>query len=105
MNKSTVPTPDEIWSVLATIPDPEFGLSIVDLGLIYDVRISGAEINVTMTLTSQGCPAGAMIHDGVRVALGAMDGVTDVRVALVWEPVWTPERLTAAARAHLGWKE
>ncbi len=97
-------TADNIWSVLATIPDPEFGLNIVDMGLIYDVRLDGANVAVAMTLTSPGCPAGEMIFEGVKAALAALSGVGEVHVDLVWEPAWTPDRLTAAARDFLGWK-
>jgi metal-sulfur cluster biosynthetic enzyme len=104
MNQLTPISTEQIWSVLATIPDPEFGLSVVDLGLIYDVRLNGSDVHVVMTLTSEGCPAGAMIHDGIRVALGGLEGVGAVQVDLVWEPAWSPERLTEAAREHLGWK-
>lgn len=101
---NTVITTEEIWRVLATIPDPEFGLSIVDLGLVYDVKTDGRDIAVAMTLTSPACPAGGMIHDGVQAALSAMAGAGKVSVELVWEPGWTPECLTAAARTHLGWQ-
>lgn len=94
-----------VWSVLATILDPEFGLNIVDLGLIYDVTLAGDEVRVAMTLTSPGCPAGEMIHGGVQRALEEMPGVGAMRVDLVWEPAWTPAMLTAAAREHLGWTE
>lgn len=104
MNQLTPISTEQIWSVLATIPDPEFGLSVVDLGLIYDVQLNGNAVHVVMTLTSQGCPAGAMIHDGIRVALGGLEGVGEVQVDLVWEPAWSPERLTATARDHLGWR-
>lgn len=103
MNQVSPISIEQIWSVLATIPDPEFGLSVVDLGLIYDVQLNGNDIRVVMTLTSQGCPAGEMIHDGIRVALGGLEGVGTVHVELVWEPAWSPEMLTAAARQHLGW--
>jgi metal-sulfur cluster biosynthetic enzyme len=96
-------TTEDIWRVLATIPDPEFGLSIVDLGLIYDVTTDGRDVAVAMTLTSPSCPAGGMIHDGVQAALAALPGAAAVRVELVWEPAWTPECLTEAAREHLGW--
>jgi metal-sulfur cluster biosynthetic enzyme len=105
MNEVSSITTEQIWSVLATIPDPEFGLSVVDLGLIYDVRLNGSDIHVVMTLTSEGCPAGAMIHDGIRVALSGLEGVGAVQVDLVWEPAWSPERLTEAAREHLGWRK
>lgn len=93
-----------VWKTLSTVPDPEFGLSIVDLGLVYDVKTNGRDIDVTMTLTSQGCPASGMIFDGVKAALALLPGVGEVRAELVWEPAWTPEMLTPAAREHLGWE-
>jgi metal-sulfur cluster biosynthetic enzyme len=96
---------DEIWRVLATILDPEFGINLVDLGLIYDVTIDGADVRIAMTLTSAGCPAGEMMLDGVQRAVEGMPGVGTVRVDLVWEPAWTPGMLSAEARAQLGWKE
>ncbi|ACB74188.1 metal-sulfur cluster assembly factor [Opitutus terrae] len=96
---------DLIWRTLGTIPDPEFGLSIVDLGLVYSVETNGHDIGVTMTFTSPGCPAGGMILEGTRTALAALPGAQEVRVEVVWEPPWTPERLTPEGRAHLGWQE
>ena len=98
------PGTDEVWRVLATILDPEFGINLVDLGLIYDVALEGADVRVAMTLTSAGCPAGDMMLGGVQHAVEALPGVGAVRVDLVWEPAWTPEMLSAEARAQLGWK-
>lgn len=95
--------PEEVWKTLSTIPDPEFGVGIVDLGLIYDVRVEGACIHVAMTLTTPSCPAGSMIFSGVKAALEAMPGVEEAKVELVWEPRWTTDMITAAGREHLGW--
>lgn len=99
----TTPTTDEAWRVLATILDPEFGINLVDLGLIYDVTLDGADLRVAMTLTSAGCPAGELILGGAQRALEGLPGVGAVRVELVWEPAWTPEMLSPAARTQLGW--
>lgn len=85
------------------VSDPEFGVSIEDLGLIYDITIDGGRVVVTMTLTSMYCPAGDVILAGVKSAAEAVPGVTGAEVVLVWEPLWTPERLSNAARVHLGW--
>lgn len=104
MNQISPISIDQIWSVLATIPDPEFGLSVVDLGLIYDVQLNGNDLRVVMTLTSQGCPAGQMIHDGIRFALNSIERVGTVDIELVWEPAWSPEMLTPTGREHLGWR-
>jgi metal-sulfur cluster biosynthetic enzyme len=94
-----------IWQSLATILDPEFGISIVDLGLIYSVECTEGKAHVVMTLTTPTCPSGAWIHGGVEQALRALPAVQDVRVDLVFEPVWNPTMLSGDARRHLGWPE
>lgn len=102
MSTSTV-TADAVWQTLATIMDPEFGISIVDLGLIYSVECSGDRVSVVMTLTTPTCPSGAWIHDGVKAALQQMPGVAEAKVDLVFEPAWNTDMLTADARQMLGW--
>jgi metal-sulfur cluster biosynthetic enzyme len=88
---------------LRGVKDPELGLNIIDIGLVYDVTVSEAgEAHVTMTLTSPGCPAGAEIMDDVRTTLTDLEGITAVEVELVWEPYWTPERMDPRVRAFLG---
>ncbi|HYP18068.1 MAG TPA: metal-sulfur cluster assembly factor [Opitutus sp.] len=96
---------DKVWDVLRTILDPEFGLNIVDLGLIYDVAVRDSAVRVAMTLTSPACPVGDMMVRGVTAALTALPGAGQVDVDLVWEPAWSPALLTDAARQHLGWGE
>ncbi len=90
---------------LATILDPEFGLSIVELGLIYEVQLSETQVTAVMTLTSPYCPAGDVIMDGVRSVLTLVGGGRTVDVQLVWSPPWTPARRSRAACDQLGWKE
>ena len=98
----TAPETEVIWEVLRTIPDPEYGLSIVDMGLIYQVECNEGNIAVTMTLTTPNCPPGEWIYEGVKAALqGAAPGKT-VEVALVCDPAWTPAMLTEAGRRQLG---
>lgn len=88
---------------LRAVKDPELGLNIIDIGLVYDVAVSDeGKAHVTMTLTSPGCPAGAEIMDDVRQTLSDLEGITDVEVELVWEPYWTPERMDPRVRAFLG---
>lgn len=88
---------------LRAVKDPELGLNIIDIGLVYDVTVSEeGEAHVTMTLTSPGCPAGAEIMDDVRKTITDLDGITAVEVELVWEPYWTPERMDPRVRAFLG---
>jgi len=91
-----------VQQVLRKVKDPEAGLNIIDLGLVYDVEIVDGKVSVKMTLTSPACPAGPQIMSDVDGAVRALDGVRDVRVELVWEPYWTPERIDPKVRAYLG---
>ena len=104
---SRLPAPDvqTIRNAFRSVYDPEFGVSIEDLGLIYDVRVSEGVVSVTMTLTSMYCPAGDVITNGVKAAAEVLPGVVRAEVALVWDPLWTPEMLSAGARKTLGWGE
>jgi metal-sulfur cluster biosynthetic enzyme len=87
---------------LRQVKDPELDMNIVDLGLVYDVEVSGGEVRVKMTLTSPGCPAGPMITNDAYRVLRALEGVTDVDIEIVWEPYWTPERMDPKVRALMG---
>lgn len=88
---------------LRAVKDPELGLNVIDIGLIYDVTVSDeGAAKVTMTLTSPGCPAGAEIMEDVRRTVADLEGITAVEVDLVWEPYWTPERMDPRVRAFLG---
>ena len=91
-----------VQQALRKVKDPEAGLNIVDLGLVYDVEIAEGKVSVKMTLTSPACPAGPQIMSDVDSAVRVLDGVKDVRVELVWEPYWTPERIDPKVRAYLG---
>ncbi len=108
MNSNTTipaaPTSAMIRAACATVHDPEFGLSIEDLGLIYDATIDDAgRVVVAMTLTSPYCPAGDVIVNAVTAVVAAVAGVAAVDVQLVWEPAWTPECVTPKGREYLGW--
>ena len=94
---------ETVRKALRAVKDPELGLNIIDLGLVYDVEVSDAgKAHVRMTLTSPGCPAGGEIIQSVRDVAGELDGITDVDVELVWEPYWTPEKMDPRVRAFLG---
>jgi metal-sulfur cluster biosynthetic enzyme len=96
-------TPDTIRKALRAVKDPELGLNIIDLGLVYDVEVNeGGQVHVRMTLTSPGCPAGGEILQGVKDVASEQEGVTGVDVELVWEPYWTPEKMDPRVRAFLG---
>ena len=96
------PTPDQVKLALRKVKDPELNLNIVDLGLVYDIRVDGADVQVDMTLTSPGCPAGPQIMTDVERALRAMPGVDDVGINLIWTPFWTPDRIEPRVRAYMG---
>ena len=83
-------TETEVLETLRQVLDPELGENIVDLGLVYSVKITGANIVVTMTLTTPGCPMHETICQGVKMALLSCEGVDDAEVELVWDPPWHP---------------
>jgi metal-sulfur cluster biosynthetic enzyme len=93
---------DRVRESLKGVIDPELGLNIVDLGLVYDVDVEDGKATVTMTLTSPGCPAGGMIMSGAQEAARSTEGVEEAEVKLVWKPFWTPERIDPEVRAALG---
>ncbi|HEV8612792.1 MAG TPA: metal-sulfur cluster assembly factor [Gemmatimonadales bacterium] len=96
-------TPDSIRKALRAVKDPELGLNIVDIGLVYETDVNEAgEVRVKMTLTSPGCPSGAEIMQDARTVLEDLEGVKNVEIDLVWEPYWTPERMDPRVRAFLG---
>ncbi len=94
---------DAVRKTLRQVKDPEVGMSIVDLGLVYEVEVDEGDVHVQMTLTSPGCPAGGQILGDAEQAIRALDGVTDVKIELVWEPFWTPERIDPKVRSFLGY--
>ena len=88
---------------LKTVFDPEIPVNIYDLGLIYDVAVDAENhINIQMTLTSPGCPVAQTFPGTVEQAVNKVEGVSDCTVELVWEPTWTQERMSEAARLELG---
>src|SRR5574341_416086 len=97
-------TVEEIRRTLRQVKDPEINLSVIDLGLIYDVELSDeGGVDIKMTLTSPGCPSGPEMLGDVDRVVRALDGVSDVNVELVWEPYWTPERIDPKVRSFLGY--
>ena len=97
-----MPTTDDVKKALRQVKDPEINLNIIDLGLVYDVEVADASVDVKMTLTSPGCPAGPEILGDADRVIRALDGVQNVNIDLVWEPYWTPERIDPKVRAFLG---
>jgi metal-sulfur cluster biosynthetic enzyme len=99
--ESTV-KPEDVIEVLRQCYDPEIPVNIVDLGLIYDIAIKPERIDIKMTLTALGCPMAAEVMTDVRDHLLTLPGISDAGVDIVYEPVWTPERMTEEARWELG---
>ncbi len=95
-------TENQILEALREVVDPEIDCNIVDLGLIYSIRIDGSRVEVQMTLTTQGCPMHESIAYGVRMALLGLEGVDDASVEVVWDPPWNPSMMTEAGRARVG---
>lgn len=93
---------ETVWEMLRTIPDPEYGLSIVDMGLIYAAECQDGDIHVTMTLTTPNCPSGEWIYEGVKTALNHLAGAKNVEVEMVFEPPWSPEMLSDDGQRQLG---
>lgn len=96
-------TAELVRKALKGVKDPELGLNIVDIGLVYDIAASEAgDVHIKMSLTSPGCPSGPEIIGDVKQAVGDLEGVNTVEVELVWEPYWTPDRMDPRIRAFLG---
>jgi metal-sulfur cluster biosynthetic enzyme len=93
---------DQVRLALRRVKDPELNLNILDLGLIYEIKLAGADITVDMSLTSPGCPSGPEIMTEAEQQLKALPGVGTVTINLVWSPPWTPERIEPRVRAYLG---
>ena len=97
-----MPTREEVYEALRQVEDPELGMDIVELGLLYDVEVEGPKVKVIHTLTSMGCPVGPMIQENVDQVVRAMPDVDDVEVELTWDPPWSPEKMSDDAKFILG---
>jgi metal-sulfur cluster biosynthetic enzyme len=94
----------EVMQALRGVEDPEAGMSIVDLGLVYGVQAAPGSVRVQMTMTSPACPAAPYLVDEATAAIRALAPAdTDVQVELVWDPPWTPERMSPQAQSRFGW--
>lgn len=100
-------TPAVIKQKLKGVEDPELGVNIVDLGFIYDINIEGDQIKIKMSLTTPGCPMGRFIQrQMVSVLSSLVDNPEEqIEIELVFEPQWTPERMSDAAKQELGWED
>jgi metal-sulfur cluster biosynthetic enzyme len=95
----------EVRQALQAVEDPEAGMSIVDLGLVYAIALEPGRVRIEMTMTSPACPVAPYLVDEAKAAVeAAAPAGTEVQVNLVWDPPWTPERMSAEAQGRFGWK-
>jgi len=93
---------DDVVEALRQVEDPELGMDIVDLGLMYDVEVEGPKVKVIYTLTSMGCPVGPMIDEQINQVTAQVPGVEEVETELTWDPPWSPEKMSDDAKFILG---
>ena len=92
---------EEVWEALKVVTDPEIGIDVVNLGLVYGVDIKDSRVNIRMTLTSMGCPATGLIEFQAKEAVKTVDGVTEADVEWTFDPPWSPDRMTEEGRDML----
>jgi metal-sulfur cluster biosynthetic enzyme len=97
-----VPTREEVVDALRQVEDPELGMDIVDLGLLYDVEVDDAKVKILYSLTSMGCPAGPLIEQDIERVAREVPGVGAVETELTFEPPWSPDRMSDDAKFILG---
>ena len=100
---SGAPSEDQVLEALKSVVDPELGINIVDLGLVYEVAVDpSGDVDIQYTLTTMGCPIGPLIEDQMRAFLAAVPGIGEVRPEMVLRPAWSPEMMSEEAKAALG---
>ncbi len=97
-----MPTRDDVIEALRAVEDPELGMDIVELGLLYDVEVQEPRVKVLYSLTSMGCPAGPLIQQSIEEVVQSIPGIEDVDTELTWDPPWTPEKMSDDAKFILG---
>ncbi|TML89448.1 MAG: metal-sulfur cluster assembly factor [Actinobacteria bacterium] len=97
-----MPSREELVEAMRQVEDPELGMDIVDLGLLYEVEVTGPRVKILYSLTSMGCPAGPMIEQDIRAVAESIDGVEGVETELTFDPPWTPDRMSEDAKFILG---
>jgi metal-sulfur cluster biosynthetic enzyme len=93
---------DQVMDALRKVNDPELGINIVDLGLVYDVRIEDGTVHIDYTLTTMGCPIGPLIEEQIRQMLEPVEGIDEVEAEMTLSPPWTPDKMSEEAKASLG---
>jgi metal-sulfur cluster biosynthetic enzyme len=104
MTMTSMPDDDAVREALKQVDDPEAGMNIVDLGLVYHVDVIANAVHVDLTMTTAACPIADVIIGEAREAIAAIvPPGTAIDIRLVWDPPWTPDRMTGIAREHFGW--
>ena len=104
MSSESTPDESEVWDSLRTVSDPEIGENVVDLGLIYRVECAPGRVHVEMTMTSPACPmSGSIAEEAERAIRDMCTGARDVMVEVVFDPPWTPDRMSDEVRRRFGW--
>jgi len=91
-----------VIDALRVVEDPELGMDIVELGLLYDVEVDDGKVKVTYSLTSIGCPVGPMIEQEIKETVASMEGVEETEADLTWDPPWSPDKMSDDAKFVLG---
>ena len=99
MNKVTI---EDVNAILLQCFDPEIPVNVLDLGLIYEVKIEDKNVHIIMTLTARGCPMHSVISEDIRSKVSVLENIDNVTVEIVWEPQWTPSMISPAGRKALG---
>ena len=101
---TTLPDDEAVREALRQVDDPEAGMNIVDLGLVYAIEVTADAVHVDLTMTTAACPMVDMITDQARNVIAAIvPPDTNIDVRLVWDPPWTPDKMTGIAKEHFGW--
>lgn len=101
--KAKLPGEDEVLAALSGVADPEVGIDIVELGLVYGVDIGDNRIRISMTTTSPACPTAMLMVEEARAAVAVLAPTADIDIELVWAPAWEPGRMSENAKKKLGW--
>ena len=98
-----MPSVDEVTDALTNVIDPELGLDFVELGLVYEVEVDDADVHITFTLTSPGCPIGPQVSEQMKEFVSELDGVANVHPHMTFNPPWTPDLMSEDAKFALGY--
>jgi metal-sulfur cluster biosynthetic enzyme len=98
-----MPSVDDVRDALTNVIDPELGLDFVELGLIYEIEVEDAEVFVTFSLTSPGCPIGPQVSEQIEEFVSELDDVSNVYPKMTFSPAWTPDRMSEDAKFALGY--